>query len=107
MPRSSQDKEYDVTASLADLDKRIEEVKQKGIVVADDYPSWQRLAMSLSTVGEEGRERFHAISSTSTKYDKAECDQFYTNTCERYKDTNKYTLRTAHKIIIEAMKSYG
>ena len=106
VPRSSQDTEYDITASVADLDKKIEEVKQKGIVVADDYPSWHRLAMSLTTLGEEGRERFHVISSTSTKYNKAECDQFYTDTCERYKDNNKYTLRTAHKILNDAMKTH-
>jgi hypothetical protein len=104
--RSPKETEYDVTASVADLDKKIVEVKQKGIVVADDYPSWQRLAMSLSTLGEEGRERFHEISSTSTKYDKTECDQFYTDTYERYKDNNKYTLRTAHKILNDAMKTH-
>ena len=101
-----EDKEYNITKSLEDLDAKIKEVRQKGIVVADDYEVWRPLAMSLSTVGEEGRARFHAISSTSTKYNRDECDKYYTDTYERYKDNNKYTLKTAHKILNDAIKSY-
>ena len=99
-------KDYDVTRSLADLDKKIEDVKKDGIIVANDYKDWQPLAMSLSTLGEDGRVRFHAISSTSPKYDKVECDKFYSDICERYKGKNRYTLRTAHKIINDAIKAH-
>lgn len=99
-------KDYDVTRSLADLDKKIEDVKKDGIIVANDYKDWQPLAMSLSTLGEDGRVRFHAISSTSPKYDKVECDKFYSDICKRYKGKNRYTLRTAHKIINDAIKAH-
>lgn len=99
-------KNYDVARSLADLDQKITEVKEKGIVVDIKYDMWNALAMSLATLGEEGRERFHAISSTASNYDKDYCDYTFSYACEHYQGKNQYSLRTAHMILNNAIKAH-
>lgn len=95
--------DYDITRSVRDLDAKIKTLTEKRIPVADDYKAWRDLGMSLATLGEEGRARYHAISSISSKYDKAECDKYYSYYVEHYKDNNEYSLRTAHKILNNAI----
>ena len=99
-------KNYDVVRSLADLDQKIKEVREKGIVVDIKYDWWNALAMSLATLGEEGRERFHAISSTASNYDKDYCDYTFSYACEHYQGKNQYSLRTAHMILNKAIKEH-
>ena len=96
--------DYDVTRSVKDLDKKIEKVKEKGTLVAEVFDDWFRLGMSLATLGEEGRARYHAISSISPRYDKEECDKDYTYYVEHYDNSNEFSLRTAHKILNEAIQ---
>ena len=102
----TKNKDYDVTRSLADLDQKIKEVREKGIVVDIKYDWWNALAMSLATLGEEGRERFHAISSTASNYDKDYCDYTFSYACEHYQGKNQFTLRTAHMILNNAIKEH-
>ncbi len=96
--------EYSSTPSVADLDAKIREAVKRGINIVDPYEDWRKMGMSLATLGEEGRERFHAVSSTSPKYDRDECDAFFTNLLATYPDEkNEYTLRTAFKILNTAL----
>lgn len=95
----------DTRDPLTKLDQAIDMAKAFKASVAEDYDQWLALAMSLSTLGEEGRPRFHAISSMSEKYDKDECDQLYSTVLEKYGENNSYTLATANMILNNAINS--
>ncbi|MCK9159702.1 MAG: DUF6371 domain-containing protein [Bacteroidaceae bacterium] len=43
--------------------------------VADEYDHWVRLGMSLSELGDEGKDLFHLLSSSSHKYKMAETEK--------------------------------
>lgn len=95
----------DTRDPLTKLDQAIDMAKAFKASVAEDYNQWLALAMSLSTLGEEGRPRFHAISSMSEKYDKDECDHLYSRVLEKYGENNSYTLATANMILNNAINS--
>ena len=95
----------DTRDPLTKLDYAISLAQMRKMSVADDYDLWFELAMSLSTLGEDGRSRFHAISALSEKYDKDECDRLYSDVLNRYSDNNRYTLATANMILNNAINS--
>lgn len=46
--------------------------------IADGYKDWVAVGMSLANAfGEQGRDMFHAISSTSTKYNSSDVDKAF------------------------------
>jgi hypothetical protein len=55
------------------------EVINRGISLADDFGNWTKLAFSLSTLGEDGRGIFKALSSMSDNYKERENDMKFTN----------------------------
>lgn len=97
---------YTATSTMSDAEKveqQISMLKQEGLSIPDDYDTWFRVGMSLSsTFGEEGRKYFHELSSTSQKYDKYECDRQYDEIVSHYENDNQYTLGTLYHIIKEA-----
>lgn len=88
---------------VANLDNKIALAKLLHAKVAEDYDQWQKLAMSISTLGEEGRPRFHAVSSLAPNYDKEECDRRYSYVLEHYAGKNEYTIATAIDILNEVI----
>lgn len=85
------------------LDKRIEIIKTLGLSIPDDYATWFQLGMSLSTLGEEGRQYFHTLSAMSPKYSPYDCDAQYDEILERYGASNEFTLGTAVHILNEVI----
>ena len=47
-------------------------IVDNNISLAESFEDWTKLALSLSTLGDEGRTMFHAIASLSPKYKQAE-----------------------------------
>ena len=62
-----------------DTDERVFEccqyIARNHIDMTDDYADWISIGMALATLGEEGREYFHVVSSQNPKYDHRETDK--------------------------------
>lgn len=75
-------------------------IGQKGIDITGDYRSWFVVGCALASLGEQGRQFFHACSGQNPKYNRAETDKKFTN-----------LLRTGKRIGIgsffEICKDYG
>ncbi|MBC8112550.1 MAG: PriCT-2 domain-containing protein [Verrucomicrobia bacterium] len=87
------EKKMPATAGLyfgeKDLDFVFDEILRTGTDITGDYQDWLRIAFAIAGhYGENGRERFHAVSQFSDKYDRSTADKKYTN-----------VLRTAHQKI--------
>src|SRR5688572_20740270 len=65
-----------------------DKLTEKGVVV-DDYPDWVNHGLSLAALGEAGREIFHKISATSSKYDYKLTDEKFSNLLESKNGTRK------------------
>lgn len=46
----------------------IDELRKRGIDITTEYNDWMHLAFALASLGEEGREAFHAVSSMHPDY---------------------------------------
>ena len=95
------------TTSTEVLERAIQDLRSSGGSVPDDYQTWFNLSMSLSTLGEAGRGYFHELSSTSSKYDPATCDEQFDRVLSSYSSNNDFTLGTAIKIIKDSTKRNG
>lgn len=67
------------------------EVINRGISIAENFEDWTKLCFALSTLGEDGREIFKALASTSDKYRERENDMKFNN-----------ALRTNHGVNISS-----
>jgi hypothetical protein len=85
---------------LADItdysDDRIEQLIKKivasGQDITSDYSDWFKIGCSLATeFGESGRNHYHAISSTSSKYNQKDCDKQF-DSCLKGAGVNIETL---------------
>ncbi|MDO4950147.1 MAG: DUF3987 domain-containing protein, partial [Bacteroidales bacterium] len=57
-----------------------DEVERRGINLTESYDSWLRVGFALANgLGEGGRDYFHRLSRTSSKYRPGECDAKYTS----------------------------
>ena len=85
------------------VEQQISLLKQEGRSIPDDYDTWFKVGMSLSsTFGEDGRRYFHELSSTSPKYDRYECDRQYDEIRSHYGEDNAISLGTLFHIIKDA-----
>lgn len=50
------------------------EIKGRHIDMTENYDDWINLGFSLASLGEEGREYFHIVSSQNGKYSQWETD---------------------------------
>lgn len=82
--------------------KEVEFIRNNNISLPDDYNTWFKLAMSLSTLGEKGRKYFHELSSMSGKYDKYECDNQYDEVLNHYSGDSEVSLGTFFHIVNNA-----
>jgi hypothetical protein len=48
----------------------------------DSYEEWQNRAFELAELGEDGREFFHLLSMSSSKYDYQSCERKFDNAIE-------------------------
>ena len=64
----------------------------QGFSLAESYEDWTKLAFSLSTLGEAGRELFHAVSSNSAKYNRKETDRKFSEAIRSNRRTDISTL---------------
>ena len=70
----------------------VQHIVNQGINLAESFEDWTKIAFSLSTLGEEGRSLFHAISSVSSKYNQRECDRKFNNAMRNTSRTDISTL---------------
>lgn len=70
----------------------VQHIVSQGINIAESFEDWTKIAFSLSTLGEEGRSLFHAISSLSEKYDQRESDRKFNDALRSSSRTDISTL---------------
>lgn len=70
----------------------VQHIVNQGINLAESFEDWTKIAFSLSTLGEEGRSLFHAISSLSEKYDQRESDRKFNDALRSSSRTDISTL---------------
>lgn len=70
----------EVPATKTDIGKIVQQATLKHLDITDgSYAEWQRLAASLATLGEAGRDYFHALSQFHAKYDHVQADRKFSN----------------------------
>lgn len=85
--------------------KDIAEICRRGLNIPDDYDTWFKLGMSLSTLGDKGRVLFHQLSSLSDKYNEQECDEQYNAIVEHYDGNNEFSIGTAISVLNTVLSS--
>ena len=90
---------YNSTNTIDTIESAIRELKKTGKTVPDDYNTWFELGMSLSTLGDKGREYYHTISSLSSKYDRNDTEKQYDTILSNYGNNNNFSIGTAIKIL--------
>lgn len=70
----------------------VQYIVNQGINLAESFEDWTKMAFSLSTLGEEGRSLFHAISSLSEKYNQRESDRKFDDALRSNSRTDISTL---------------
>ena len=98
---------FTTSSSTEVLENAIKDLRASGGSIPDDYQTWFNLSMSLSTLGEAGRSYFHELSSTSSKYDPATCDEQFDRVLSSYSSNNEFSLGTAIKIIKDSTRHNG
>lgn len=84
------------TASSKETDfekvgRLVDQLVRHGINLTEEYNHWINVGMSLTPLGEAGRNYFHALSSVSSKYTREKTDSTFT---ELLRTTHSVTLRT-------------
>jgi hypothetical protein len=75
LPKKKEYKQQKVVVIKTDFDSMIAQMDQKGLNLCEDYSDWIRICYGLvSEFGEQGREHFHTLSATSSKYNSIDCD---------------------------------
>lgn len=87
------------------------QLKEKGIDLTKDYPVWVEIGLALATLGEDGREIFHTVSSVYPNYDPEETDKKFDHCIKTgYAATGKekgITLGTFIKLANDAVYPRG
>lgn len=91
---------FDGDETLSRVSECCEQIERIGIDITGDYGSWFTVGCALASLGEAGRQFFHACSSQNKGYSRTECDKKFNN-----------LLRTGRRITIgsffEICKGYG
>ena len=79
LPKKKEYKQQKVVVIKTDFDSMIAQMDHKGLNLCEDYSDWIRICYGLvSEFGEQGREHFHTLSATSSKYNSIDCDSQFT-----------------------------
>ena len=63
-----------------DLDFLVRRLAEQGVCLTEDYHDWILAGFALANdLGQAGRQYFHELSRTSTKYEAGECDRKFDN----------------------------
>ena len=54
-------------------------IYDRGIDITSDYHDWTRIGFACASLGEQGRDAFHRISSLYPEYKREECDRKFDN----------------------------
>lgn len=82
----------------SEFDRVVKEMVDARVSCVEDYRDWRDIGFGLADqFGEAGRPYFHALSSTSEKYESSMCDRQYTH-CLRGngKNGSKITIATIY-----------
>lgn len=71
---------FDADKTLSRVQSCVEQIVATRVDITENYDDWMRVAMSLGSLGEAGREFFHVVSSQNPKYNAALCDKKF-NEC--------------------------
>lgn len=71
--------QYSGDGVLDKVAKCCERIEANGIDITGDYQSWFTVGCALASLGEQGRQFFHACSGQNPKYNRAETDKKFTN----------------------------
>lgn len=72
-----------------DLGFIFQQIKERHINICEDYADWVKVGMGFAnSMGESARDKFHFISSFSTKYDQSDTDKAYTGFLKRGRSDN-------------------
>ena len=63
----------------ARLTKVVDEIKQRGIDITAEYNDWMRIGFACASLGEQGRDVFHAVSSMHPDYNYDACNAKFDN----------------------------
>jgi predicted P-loop ATPase len=78
LPKKKEPKHPKVLVIKTDFDAMIKQMDEKGLNLCEDYSDWIRICYAIvSEFQEYGREYFHTLSSTSSKYNSIDCDGQY------------------------------
>lgn len=91
-PRSI--KSYDPGSALEAVAQCCRAIAAAHVDITNGYRNWFEIGSALASLGEEGREFYHVVSSQSPQYKAAECDRKFTNLL---KTTHGYTIATFFK----------
>ena len=71
---SSYNSEDDTISKVAQL---VEQITETNTNITSNYDDWMKAGQALSSLGEEGREFYHAISAVDGRYKQRETDNKY------------------------------
>jgi predicted P-loop ATPase len=78
LAKKKEPKHPKVLVIKTDFDAMIKQMDEKGLNLCEDYSDWIRICYALvSEFQDEGRNHFHTLSSTSSKYNSIDCDGQY------------------------------
>lgn len=80
-----------------------DEIKNMGIDMTSNYGDWLNLGFSLSTLGEDGREFYHAVSKNYPNYTLQETDNMFTSLLNHGTQKREITIGT----FFHYCKQYG
>jgi len=92
--KKSDEHDVEYVYNKTDFDKIYEKIITGGINICESYQDWLKLGFAISSqFGEDGRSKFHRISSISNKYSVSLTDKQY-NSCLRARGSSKINIST-------------
>lgn len=65
--------------SVLEVRDECERIKAGGIDVTANYDSWYKIGLALASLGEDGRQYYHMLSSMNPKYRESQTDKKFDN----------------------------
>ena len=86
--------------TLKNVAKCVDKILSARVDITDGYNNWRDVGFSLASLGESGRDFFHAVSSIYPGYNREQCDRKFTELC---KSVNRIHINT----FFEICRNYG
>ncbi len=92
-PRINPHRHRDPHTVIEEVADRCRTIAVMGIDITDGYRNWFQVGAALASLGEEGREFFHVVSSLNPKYSRRHTDRMFTSLL-RTRTSTHYTIAT-------------